>query len=267
MKKKSVLIVALLLCLVIIGGCCTVNDVETSGYSDVESKETQSDAMKEQSNESVNPLYADFQPPESLNPKDFAVRLIENQELYDGTISKSRFLQIFYGYYIGSKATYIPCEELELYSVLNKNGDSGYYAAGDSHTVLIGDCIVIALAVHDASDYDEIVVKDTLNSYLIEVKDRFTHYDVNKVDSQAEKYGYCKQDSGNKSENGKFLFARFEGFPEWYYVVLKADSITEDYELTLTKTKQVDDSQEETDVFKLTYQDLKDIYAHKEVIK
>ena len=115
-----------------------------------------------------NSMFSSFQPPAKLKAENVTVKVIEETGI-NVLENNLRYLQICYGYRVGYDVYYVPCEELELYSIVNKNGDSGYYAAGDSHVVIIGNCLLIALAVHDASDYKEIVVKDTLNSKVVEV--------------------------------------------------------------------------------------------------
>ena len=107
---------------------------------DIEHESKEISVSTSSNNKFENTVFAAFQPPDKLSPNDIAVRVIEETGI-DGSEKNLRYLQIYYGYYIGDTATYIPCEELDLFSIIDKT--TRIYNYNICLSLIIGKCIAL----------------------------------------------------------------------------------------------------------------------------
>ena len=239
-------ITALILALLLIFGLVGCNYEETPVESSQVSEST--------GEESVDP--SEFFP-ENMSVNDFVVRVVENEELKQPD-SDTKYLEVVYGYKETSQTRrFIGVEMLDLRSVATK-GNVGRDAAGESHIVMLGDCLLIAIAVYDMKDGCAYVVKDSTNSGVMTDNRFYTHTNPDKA-NEGNNYGQAFQLSAEVDENGNSDFVLTYGYPVWHYIVKKYRSIPENYVLTVTeKLYENDKVVSENVTFTLTYQDIQE---------
>ncbi len=207
------------------------------------------------SEESIDP--SEFFP-EDMTPDDFVVRNSEIK-LTNGPDSDTVFFSILYGYKPTRQTrSFISIDKLDLRSIENK-GKTGKDAARDSHLVMLGDCLLIAIAVYDMEENTAYVVEDSTNTSSHMTDDRYyTHTDPEKA-NEGTNYGQAVQESYEVDEKGDSKFTATYGYPVWHYIVKEYDSIPEDYVLTLTeKLYENDEVVSEKVTLTLTYKDIQE---------
>ena len=241
-----ILAISLMFCLV---GCDYANiQSESSQISD------SSNISDNSSEESIDP--SEFFP-DNMSIYDVVIRTAE-YESFKQTEFDTEYMEVLYGYKTSSAAArYIAKDMLDLRSIENK-GKMGNDAARDSHIVMLGDCLLIAIAVYDMEENTAYVVKDSTNSQVIRNDTYYTHTDSEKA-NEGNNYGQAVKCSFEVDENSCYEYRLTYGYPVWNYVIKKYRSIPEDYVLTLTeKLYENDEVVSEKVTLTLTYKDIQE---------
>ena len=145
---------------------------------------------------------------------------------------KPAFRQIYYGYCMDGKYYDFPYENFDLRAL--EFSRVGFEATDYDHCVQIGPYVLIGISHTPRFDgLDALtVINDTINSDV--------HNLLNYVSSDPSKGDVKGSNSVLMREN---MFGRYElwrsaslySFPEHYYVVVKMDELSEDYQLTCVR--------------------------------
>ncbi|MBE6683538.1 MAG: hypothetical protein E7595_05230 [Ruminococcaceae bacterium] len=249
-------IIAFILALFLMFGL--VGCFEGSEQSESSQVNENSDSSEISTEESIDP--SGFFP-DNMSPNDFVVRNTE-VKLTNGPDSDTVFFSILYGYKPTKQTrSFISIDKLDLRSI-EQQGKIGKDAARESHVVMLGDCLLIAIAVYDMDENVAYVVEDSTNTSSHMTDDRYyTHTDPEKANDGVN-YGQAVQESYEVDEKGDSKFTATYGYPVWHYIVKEYNSIPEDYVLTLTeKLYDGDEVVSEEVTLTLTYQDIQELLS------
>lgn len=204
--------------------------------------------------------------PSNMSVNDVVIKAYEIEDLIytsdalDLPKENTKYLEMRYGYKITRQTSrYIEAARLDLKSIENK-GKVGKSAAKESHIVMMGDCLFIAIAVYDMKENVAYVVEDSTNSYVVRNDKYYTHTDPAKASGDVQ-YGQAVKTSFEPDENG-YGFKSTYGYPVWHFICKKYNSIPEDYVLTLTERVYENDKVVSEEVtLTLTYQDIQDLLS------
>lgn len=131
--------------------------------------------------------------------------------------------QIYYGYYVDGKWYDYPAENYQLKPFFG-NGDNIQDTALRTHCVRIGPYLLIAYTTPGASDVLG-VMYDTLNSpvYHITEYGTFEPFDGANCSRIIDPIG------------GEYCSVNTNLFNNWHYIIIKYDSLSEDYHVTLDR--------------------------------
>jgi hypothetical protein len=239
-------------------GCDEVNETVSSS----------SDTESVLNNESVANESIDVENffPSDMSIRDFVMTVYEIESpIYTSLASdlpkeNTKYLELRYGYKpTRTTRRYIEAARLDLKSIVNKS-HVGKSAANESHVVMMGDCLVIAIAVFDMEENVAYTVKDSTNSAVMRDDRYYTHTDYEKASGDVQ-YGQAVKTSFEPDENG-YGFKATYGYPVWHFICKEYNSIPEDYVLTLTETLYENDKVVSEEVtLTLTYQDIQELLS------
>ncbi len=242
-----ILVISLMFCLV---GCDYANIPPES--SQVNDSSNISDSSND---ESIDP--SEFFP-EDMSPNDFVIT-VRDAKIFNPPDESTTYVELYYGFKPTSQTRrYIEVSKLDLRSIENK-GITGKDAARDSHIVMLGDCLVIAVAVYDMEENTAYVVKDSTYSPVMTDDRYYTHTDKDKNKDDECNYGQAILIPNYYDESGREMSSIYYGYPVWHFVCKEYDSIPEDYVLTLTeKLYENDEVVSEKVTLTLTYKDIQE---------
>lgn len=204
--------------------------------------------------------------PNNMSVNDFITNLyiIEGDSYTEEAVSlpkeNTQYCELLYGCkYYGQSNKYVEAARLDLRSIENK-GKVGRKAARESHIVMIGDCLLIAVAVYDMKENVAYVVEDSTNSTVWRDDRHYTHTDPAKASGDVQ-YGQAVKVQFEPFEQG-YGYNLSYGYPVWHYVIKKYNSIPDDYVLTLTERLYENDEVVSEEVtLTLTYQDIQELLS------
>lgn len=200
-------------------------------------------------------------PPEgSMTPEpsgeviDIDVKYIEREcRLDELTFGGRTVLQTMYGYCVDGTWTYIPCENYELYGILDDEVDKGFDAAEKSHIVKIGEYLLIAMRVPNYSfDMRIETFADSSDTRIFAIE-QFAGRDVGE-------YVYLKE-KGTLVGSKEYDFSSMRPFPKKQYAVVKMSDISDDYRLCVKIFKIENGEEQFVKEFVLTYDDIQRVLS------
>lgn len=251
--KKIAFISVILLMFVLVGCFDTITPPETSQVSQDSTSQVSISQNNISSEESIDP--SEFFP-ENMSPYQFITN-VRDARIFNPPDENTIYYERYYGFKLTNQTKkYIAASSLDLRSIENK-GKTGTDVAKESHMVLIGDCVLIAIAVYDMQDGCAYVVKDSTNSSVMPDDRFYTHTNFEKSDES--NYGQAIEVPGLTDESGHQMYTLSYGYPVWHYIVKEYNSLPKDYVVTLTE-KQYENNEvvSENVILTLTYQDIQE---------
>lgn len=199
--------------------------------------------------------------PDNMSPNKFVVT-VQDTKIINPPDENTEYLKMCYGYKPTSQTRkYIEISKLDLRSIENK-GKTGNDATRESHIVMLGDCLVIAIAVYDMEENTAYVVKDSTYSPVMTDDRYYTHTDKDKNKDDECNYGQAVEIPDYYDESGREMCSVYYGYPVWHFICKEYNSIPEDYVLTLTeKLYDGDEVVSEEVTLTLTYQDIQELLS------
>ena len=248
--KKLTFFLALLLIFGLVGCFDEGISFESSQVSEISN-------LNDTSNEeSIDPS-AFF--PNNMSPNEFVIT-VRDAKIFNSPDENTAYLEMYYGYKPTSQTRkYIESSKLDLRSIENE-GKTGKDAATESHVVMLGDCLLIAIAVYDMEENTAYVVKDSAGSPVMTDDRYYTHTNINYSDESNN--GQAIMIPDYLDESGHQMFTLSYGYPVWHFVCKEYNNLTEDYVLTLTeKLYDGDEVVSEEVTLTLTYKDIQELLS------
>ncbi|MBR6563603.1 MAG: hypothetical protein IKK70_06680 [Clostridia bacterium] len=205
--------------------------------------------MREHAFDKNRPTEGTITPELSGEITDIDVKFVEREcRLDELTFNGRTALQTMYGYCVDGTWTYIPCENYELYGILDDEGDKGFEVAEKSHIVKIGEHLLVAVRVPNYSFDMRVEISEDSSDTRIFAIEQFAGRDVGE-------YVYLKE-KGTLVGTKEYDFSSMRPFPDKRYAVVKQSDITEDFRLCMKIFKIENGEEQFVKDYVLTYGDI-----------